>query len=69
MLQILSTAGTRIMSLRKIKDFDSDYCTYFKNQDTIGFDLYADAYKVGSVDDLLVDDSGKIRYLLINIGV
>lgn len=56
------------MSLHKIKDFDPDYRTHFEEQDVIGNDLYAGADKVGSVDDLLVDDAGKIRYLLINTG-
>lgn len=56
------------MPLHKIRDFDPDYRTHFEDQDIIGYDLYAGADKVGSVDDLLVDDTGKIRYLLINTG-
>jgi len=56
------------MSLHKIKDFDPDYRTHFDNQDVIGYDLYAGKDKVGSVDDLLVDDTGKIRYMIINTG-
>lgn len=34
----------------------------------MGFDLYSGDDKVGSVDDLLVDDEGRFRYFLINTG-
>ncbi|MGH2412673.1 MAG: DUF2382 domain-containing protein [Microcystaceae cyanobacterium] len=57
------------MPLHTIKDFDPDYRTHFEEQDVMDYDLYAGADKVGSVDDLLVDDAGKIRYLIINTGV
>lgn len=56
------------MPLHKIRDFDPDYRAHFEDQDVIGYDLYAGADKVGSVDDLLVDDAGKLRYLVINTG-
>lgn len=57
------------MALHKIRDFDSDYRTHFEGNDIVGYDLYAGADKVGSIDDLLVDDTGKIRYLIINTGL
>ena len=57
------------MPLHKIKDFDPDYRAHFEDQDVIGYDLYAGADKVGSVEDILVDDAGKIRYLIVNTGV
>lgn len=57
------------MALYKIKDFASDYRNYFDGDDIIGYDLYSRTEKVGSVDDILVDDSGKLRYLVINTGV
>lgn len=56
------------MTLYRIKDFDPDYRNHFDNQDVVGFDLYSGDDKVGSVDDLLVDDEGRFRYLLINTG-
>lgn len=56
------------MPLHRIKDFDSDYRRHFDNQDILGFDLYSGKEKVGSIDDLLVDDQGKFRYLVINTG-
>ncbi|MEH1781998.1 MAG: PRC-barrel domain-containing protein [Nostoc sp.] len=57
------------MRLHTIKEFDPDYRNHFDDKDIVGYDLYAGADKVGSVDDLLVDDTGKIRYLVINTGV
>ena len=57
------------MPLHKIKDFDPDYRNHFEGQDVIGYDLYAGTDKVGSVDDILVDDAGKIRYLVVNTGI
>ena len=57
------------MPLHKIRDFDPDYRAHFEDHDIVGYDLYASADKVGSIDDLLIDDTGKIRYLIINTGV
>jgi uncharacterized protein (TIGR02271 family) len=57
------------MALHKIKDFDSDYKAHFDNDDVIGLDLYSGNDKIGSVDDVLVDDEGTFRYLVINTGV
>ncbi|MBW4517619.1 MAG: DUF2382 domain-containing protein [Timaviella obliquedivisa GSE-PSE-MK23-08B] len=59
------------MPLHKIRDFDPDYRAHFENQDQdiIGYDVYAKSDKVGSIDDVLVDDTGKIRYLIVNTGV
>jgi uncharacterized protein (TIGR02271 family) len=56
------------MTLHKIKDFDPEYRTHFDNNDVIGFDLYSGDEKIGSVDDVLVDDNGSFRYLVINTG-
>ena len=55
------------MPLHTIKDFDPQYQDHF-DDNVVGFDLYAGADKVGSVDDLLVDDAGKLRYLIIHTG-
>ena len=57
------------MPLHKIKDFDPDYRNHFDDKDVQGFDLYTGNEKVGSVDDILVDDNGNFRYLAINTGV
>lgn len=56
------------MPLHKIRDFAPDYRDYFGDHDIIGYSVYSGDDKVGSVDDLLVDDDGKFRYLVINTG-
>lgn len=56
------------MALYKIKDFDPNYKDHF-DQDIIGFDLYSRDDKVGSVDNLLVDEQGRFRYFVINTGL
>jgi len=57
------------MALHKIKDFYDSYHDQNSQEDIRGFDLYAEDDKVGSVDDLLVDDDGRFRYLVVNIGL
>lgn len=57
------------MTLHKIKDFDPDYKMHFDDYDFKGLDLYTGNDKIGSVDDVLVDDEGQLRYLVINTGV
>jgi uncharacterized protein (TIGR02271 family) len=56
------------MALHRIKDFDPDYKNHFDQGDLKGMDVYSGAEKVGSVEDVLVDDSGEFRYLVINTG-
>ncbi|MDX2214584.1 MAG: DUF2382 domain-containing protein [Oculatellaceae cyanobacterium bins.114] len=57
------------MALYKLRDFNPDYRNYFDNQDILSFDLYNDNDKVGSIDELLVDEEGRFRYFVINTGV
>lgn len=57
------------MILHKIKDFDPDYQTNFDNKDIKGFTFYTGNEKMGAVDDMLVDDEGIFRYLVINTGI
>ncbi len=57
------------MALHKLKDFDTDYHNHFDGNDIIGYDVYSDNDKIGSVDNLLVEDDGRIRYLIINTGL
>jgi hypothetical protein len=58
------------MPLHKLRDFDPNYQDYFDNQeDILKYDLYSGNDKVGSVDDLLVDDDGRIRYFVVNTGL
>jgi len=56
------------VALYKIKDFDPDYRNHF-DEDVLGFDLYSGSEKIGSVDNLLVDEQGRFRYFVINTGV
>lgn len=58
------------MAIHKISDFDPDYREHFDDRvkDIKGLDLYVNDDKVGSVNDILVDDRGEIRYLIINTG-
>ncbi len=57
------------MALHRIKDFDPNYRHHFEDQHYIlDYDLYSGTEKVGSVKDLLVDDNGKFRYLVIHTG-
>lgn len=56
------------MAFHRIKDFDPDYRNHFDNRDVVGYSLYSGNDKIGSVDDLLVDDEGQFRYLVINTG-
>jgi uncharacterized protein (TIGR02271 family) len=57
------------MALHKIKDFDPDYKQHFGDDDVKGMDLYVADEKIGSVEDILVDDYGHFRYLVINTGL
>lgn len=58
------------MPLYRIKDFDPNYRDHMEGHDVDvkDLDLYAGGQRVGSVDDVLVDDEGRFRYLIINTG-
>ena len=58
------------MALVKIADFDPNYKQdIFGGDDIKGYDVYADNdEKMGSVYDLLIDDSGRFRYFVIDTG-
>jgi uncharacterized protein (TIGR02271 family) len=56
------------MALHKIKDFDPEYSQHFDEGNVKDMDLYAADEKIGSIDDIMVDDNGQIRYFLISTG-
>jgi uncharacterized protein (TIGR02271 family) len=56
------------MSLYKIKDFDPDYNSHSDDPDIKGLSMYAGTDKIGSIYDVLVDDEGKFRYLIVDSG-
>ena len=59
------------MALYKLKDFAGNYQDNDDNNyDIDDFDVYSDVDndKVGTVKDILVDDSGRLRYLVVDTG-
>jgi uncharacterized protein (TIGR02271 family) len=57
------------MVLYKLDDFDGSY--HDNAQDDIkGYDAYSDIShdKIGSINNILVDESGRIRYLVVDTG-
>lgn len=56
------------MALYKIKDFDPNYRDHFDGSDVKDLDLYNGDEKIGSVNDVLVDEDGRFRYLVISTG-
>ena len=57
------------MALHRIQEFDADYRKHFDDADIKYLDLYSGDEKVGSVEDILVDDNGQFRYLVIHTGL
>jgi uncharacterized protein (TIGR02271 family) len=58
------------MVLYKLEDFDSDYRDTFGGDEIKGYDVYADRTeeKIGTVKNILVDESGNFRYLVVDTG-
>lgn len=55
------------MPLHKIADFDPNYRDTFGGDDVKGLDLYTEGdQKIGTVADVLVDNDGRFRYLVID---
>lgn len=53
----------------KLEDFDSNYVQTFEGDDVKGFGVYTEADdKIGSVSDILVDEEGRFRYLVVDLG-
>lgn len=58
------------MPLHRLTDFDSNYHQTFEGSDIKGLGVYSEGteQKVGSVSDVLVDDEGHFRYLVVDLG-
>ncbi|MBW4547726.1 MAG: DUF2382 domain-containing protein [Symplocastrum torsivum CPER-KK1] len=59
------------MALFKIADFNPNYQQdAFEGEDIKGLDVYAGrtAEKIGTIEDVLVDETGRFRYLVIDTG-
>ncbi|MBD2773707.1 DUF2382 domain-containing protein [Iningainema tapete] len=58
------------MVLYKLEDFDANYQSSFGGNDIKGYDVYSDRddEKVGTVKNILVDELGRFRYLVVDTG-
>lgn len=58
------------MVLYKLEEFDENYPATFAGDDIKGYEVYSDVddEKVGSVKNILVDESGRFRYLVVDTG-
>ena len=58
------------MALYKVADYDPNYRDIFQGQDIKDMSVYAEGNddKVGTVNDILVDEEGRFRYLVVDLG-
>ncbi|MBD2456954.1 DUF2382 domain-containing protein [Nostoc sp. FACHB-87] len=58
------------MSLYKLNEFDPDYRDTLEGNDIKGLGVYTEGNdeKIGTVNDVLVDDEGHFRYLVVDLG-
>ncbi|MGB6297357.1 MAG: DUF2382 domain-containing protein [Rivularia sp. (in: cyanobacteria)] len=58
------------MALYKVADYDPNYRDVFQGQDIKDMSVYAEGSddKVGTVNDILVDEEGRFRYLVVDLG-
>lgn len=57
------------MSLLKLEDFDPNYRETFDGDDVKGFGVYTENdEKLGTVSDVLVDEDGHFRYVVVDLG-
>jgi uncharacterized protein (TIGR02271 family) len=58
------------MALYKLNDFDPNYRDTFQGDDIKGLGVYTEGSdeKIGSISDVLVDDEGHFRYLIVDLG-
>jgi uncharacterized protein (TIGR02271 family) len=58
------------MVLYKLADFDPNYQDSFQGNDIKGLGVYTERSdeKIGTVNDVLVDDEGHFRYLVVDLG-
>jgi YegS/Rv2252/BmrU family lipid kinase len=55
------------VALKRLKDFDPNYLDF--EGDIIGFKVYAEEERVGSVEDILLNESGHFQYLVVDFGL
>jgi len=57
------------MPLAKLSDFDPNYRESFNGNDVKGLGVYTEGdQKIGSINDILVDEEGHFRYFLVDLG-
>jgi uncharacterized protein (TIGR02271 family) len=58
------------MALYKLNEFDPNYQDSFEGNDIKGLGVYTEGTdeKIGTVNDVLVDDEGHFRYLVVDLG-
>lgn len=57
------------MALLKLEDFDPNYRETFDGEDVKGLSVYTESdEKIGAVSDVLVDEEGHFRYLVVDLG-
>jgi uncharacterized protein (TIGR02271 family) len=57
------------MALLKLDDFDPNYRETFEGDDVKGLGVYTEGdEKIGTVSDVLVDENGHFRYLVVDLG-
>ncbi|MBD2504242.1 DUF2382 domain-containing protein [Anabaena azotica] len=58
------------MVLYRLADFDPNYQDSFQGNDIKGLGVYTERSdeKIGTVNDVLVDDEGHFRYLIVDLG-
>ncbi|KAF3890457.1 MULTISPECIES: DUF2382 domain-containing protein [Nostocales] len=58
------------MPLYKVSDFDPNYKDTFGGDDIKGMSVYEEGsdQKIGTVNDVLVDDEGRFRYFVVDLG-
>jgi uncharacterized protein (TIGR02271 family) len=58
------------MVLYKLEEFDSNYQDAFGGDDIKNYDVYSDIDndKIGSVKNIMVDETGRFRYLVVDTG-
>ncbi|MDP5339673.1 MAG: DUF2382 domain-containing protein [Nodularia sp. (in: cyanobacteria)] len=58
------------MALHRLADFDPNYHDTIQGHDIKGLGVYTDVAneKIGTVSDVLVDDEGHFRYLVVDLG-
>lgn len=57
------------MALLKLDEFDPNFQETFEGDQVKGFDVYTESEeKIGTVSDVLVDEDGHFRYLVVDLG-